>query len=124
MNHSRSVPAYAPNGRRLREYSLEAVDRLLALTPPRVTAKRHRRTGRVTSIQFLPQKTAALEGNETLPKSVHLGQHYSYEQTVDDAGHRVWAFTRLLAPRDTDVDVEEYLQAVFRAVPLSCLRRR
>lgn len=91
--------------------------------------KRNRRTGRITSAQFrpLPQNSAALEGNETLRKTAHLGQHYSYRELVDEHGHRVWSYVNLLVPGDCRSNrqaIEAYLQKVFRAVQLSCLAHR
>jgi hypothetical protein len=122
------VPCYSASGRRLRSYSLEAIGRCLALEPPNVVVKRNKRTGRITSAQFVPQalNSAALGGTtETLSKSAHLGQHYSYSETVDDRGHRAWRFAQFLMPRDMAIDdpeaLELDLQKVFRAVALSCL---
>ena len=117
-----TIPAYSSSGRRLRNYSLEAVERFLSATPPTCSVKRNRKTGRICSVQFfpLPQNSAALEGKEPLRKTAHMGQHYSFPQQVDESGRRVWRFAPVLVPRD--VDSEMFLMSVFRAVPLSCLK--
>ncbi len=116
-----TVPAYSSSGRRLRNYSLEAVERFLSAEPPTCSVKRNRKTGRICSVQFfpLPQNSAALEGKEPLRKTAHMGQHYSFAQQVDESGRRVWRFSPVLVPRD--VDAETFLMSVFRAVPLSCM---
>jgi len=109
--------------------SIESIERCLSVEPPILTVKRNRRTGRICSAQFLPlaRNSAALEGNETLRKTAHMGQHYSYAAAVDEAGHKSWRFVDFLFPADLRLEldaqaaVEAYLQSVFRAVPLSCL---
>lgn len=84
------------------------------------SVKRNRKTGRICSVQFFPlPRTAALEGNESLRKTAHMGQHYSFAQPVDESGRRVWRFASMLVPRDEDT--EAFLMSVFRAVPLSCI---
>ena len=115
------MPAYSSCGRRLRNYSLEAVERFLSVTPPACSVKRNRKTGRITSVQFfpLPQSSPAVGGKDPLRKTAHMGQHYSFAQAVDKSGRRVWRFASLLLPRDEDT--ETYIMSVFRAVPLSCI---
>ncbi len=119
---SSGVPAYSSSGRRLRNYSLDAIERILALEPPGVVVKRNKRTGRITSAQFLPlpQNSKAVEGKEPLRKTAHMGQAYSFQQSLEDSGRKAWSFSRLLLPGD-DEDMERRLQMIFRAVPLSCL---
>ena len=125
------VPSYSASGRRLRNYSLEAIGRCLALVPPSCAVKRNRRTGRITSAQFLPLpgNSSALEGTGRLAKTAHMGQHYSYAETIDDGGRRAWRFQRFLVPSEMSIsldakqEIEEYLRGVFRAVPLSCIVR-
>jgi hypothetical protein len=127
---SAGIPAYAASGRRLRNYSHEAVDRLLALERPGCVAKRNKRTGRVTSITFLPlpQNSTAVEGKEPIRKTAHMGQSYSFKEHLTDTGLRTWMFTKLLLPRAGDEEhcefadeMERRLQMIFRAVPLSCM---
>jgi hypothetical protein len=118
---TRSVPAYASNGRRLRDYSVEAVERCLALKL--CIAKRHRKSGRIASIQFLPPRSSG----EPVPKTVHMGQRYSFCERLDDTAYRAWKFSRTLVPRDWAADPEEVereLQKIFRAVALSCFIQR
>jgi hypothetical protein len=101
--------------------------RCLALEKRIVVVTRNRRTGHITSAQFLPLalNSRALEGNESIRKTAHLGQHYSYAEQVDDHGHHAWRFSRLLFPRGLlgrDAQAfERVLQSIFRAVPLSCI---
>jgi hypothetical protein len=124
------IPAYASNGRRLRSYSLATIEACLAMTPPSVVVKRNKRTGRITSAQFmpLPRDSSAVEGKEQIRKHAHMGQRYCFRQKVDDEGHQAWRFAPFLTPLAmrldpgvTADDIERWLQSIFRAVPLSCL---
>lgn len=123
------IPSYCSSGRRLRDYSREAIERCLALDKRIVVVTRNKRTGRITSAQFLPLalNSTALEGNESIRKTAHLGQHYSYAEQVDDHGHHAWRFAEFLFPRDLGMRdaaaFERVLQGIFRAVQLSCLVR-
>jgi hypothetical protein len=115
-----TVPAYLSNGRRVRNYSREAVDAMLAVERPSIVAKYNRRTGRVTSITFIPGNRNSRElEKEPLRKSVHMGQAYSFRESVSDSGRKAWSHSNLLSPRDADA--EAHLISVFRAVPLSCM---
>jgi hypothetical protein len=124
------IPAYTANGLRLRNYSLRAIEACLAMTPPAVVVKRNKRTGLITSAQFmpLPRNSSAVDGKEPIKKHAHMGQRYSFHQPVDTNGHRAWRFSKFLTPLDmqldpgvTSEDIERWLQKIFRAVPLSCL---
>ncbi len=124
------IPAYSSSGRRLRNYSHEAVERILGLTPTACVAKRNKRTGHICSVQFLPlpQNSSAVEGKEPLRKTAHMGQHYCFEQAILDSGRKAWGFAKILVPRedrdlDDPEDMERRLQLIFRAVPLSCMKR-
>ena len=117
-----SIPAYSSSGQRLRNYSLAAVERFLAIKPPACVAKHNRRTGRVCSIQFFPlpeSSSACREAKQKILATAHMGQAYSFKECVDNAGHRVWKHSQTLMPRSEDADT--YLRLIFRAVPLSCL---
>jgi hypothetical protein len=115
-----TVPAYLSNGRRVRNYSREAVDAMLAVERPSIVAKYNRRTGLVTSITFIPGNRNSRElEKEPLRKSVHMGQAYSFRESVSDSGRKAWSHSNLLSPRDADA--EAHLISVFRAVPLSCM---
>jgi hypothetical protein len=113
----------------LRNYSLDAILRCLALEKRIVVVTRNKRTGHITSAQFLPLplNSRALEGNESIRKTAHLGQHYSYAEQVDNAGHHAWRFAKFLFPRDLGLRdaaaFERVLQSIFRSVQLSCLVR-
>lgn len=106
----------------MRNYSLSAIDALLAQTPPRCSVKRSK-TGRITSVQLFPltSEGAAADEKRPLRKTAHLGQHYSYAEQVDESGRKAWRFRRDLTPRTEEE--ETFLIEVFRAVPLSCLQR-
>ena len=86
--------------------------------------KRNRR-GQVVCAQFR-------YGREPSPirKSAHRGQRYSVIRTLGDA--RLWQHRRLVQAQDLEralglaIDEEDadlFVRAVFRAVPLSILRR-
>ena len=113
-----TVPAYSASGRRVRNYSLAAVETLLA--EKRCSVKRTK-TGRITSVQLFPltSGTAAADEKTPLRKTIHVGQRYSHRQQVDEAGHRTWRHVPLLTPRTEEAEL--FLMKIFRAVPLSCL---
>lgn len=122
------MPAYSSDGERLRNYSYAAAEQYVAVK--RAVAKHNKRTGRIVAITFkpLPPDSAALSGKSALVKHAHMGQHYSEEKTVDNAGHKAWQHKPMLFPRDLayvddPIEMELELQLVFRAVPLSCLVR-
>ena len=129
-SHTRSVPAYSSDGKRIRTYSPEAAERYVAVK--RAIATYNKRTGQITAITFkpLPPDSPALSGKAPLRKHAHMGQHYSHQQQVDDAGRKAWCFKPFLFPRDRfgiehlDLaeDVERFLIGIFRAVPLSCIK--
>jgi hypothetical protein len=125
------IPTYTSNGVRLRNYSPETIEACLRMTPPGVVVKRNKRTGLITSAQFmpLPRNSSAVDGKEPIRKHAHMGQRYSFRVSVDDRGHRAWRFSDFLTPDDmrldpgvTSADLEDWLRAIFRAVPLSCLK--
>lgn len=116
---------FASDGRRLRDYSLRAVELLLAIS--RVVVERNKR-GEILCATFRP-----LSGANPLSKSAHMGQRYSYAQPLAD-GHYAWRHRELIGERDiealfgelTEHELESrelFIRAVFRAVPLSILRR-
>ena len=116
------IPTFRADGRRVRDYSLEAIERLLGLSL--IVVKRSRK-GRITCAQF---KSDA--GANPLVKSAHMGQQYSYEHHLP-SGHCAWSHRDLIQRQDVEAlfgetvesrqDVDLYVRAVFRAVPLSCL---
>ena len=113
-----TVPAYSASGRRVRNYSLAAVETLLA--QKRCSVKRAK-NGRITSAQLFPLTSGAAAADEKTPlrKTIHVGQRYSHRQQVDEAGHRAWRHVPLLTPRTEEAEL--FLLKIFRAVPLSCL---
>ena len=120
---ARSVPAYAATGQRLRRYSPEAAERYTSLHL--CIARRHKRTGRITSIQFrpLPQDCKAVDRGSSCRRNAYAGQRYSYRERLHDS-LRAWCFVPFLVGRlagEEREDVELRLMEIFRAVPLSCL---
>ena len=103
---------FSADGRPLRSYSRERLEFLAA--HDRVVLIRNRK-GRITSAHFREA------GSSPIQAHAHMGQRYSFEQRVGDA--RLWQHKRLLhGARGAELaDAERYLQAVFRAVPLSCM---
>src|SRR5206468_12549380 len=88
------------------------------------------RLGRLKSIQFrpLPRDTSALEGNEPIRKSAHLGQHYAHCSSVGESGRRAWRFVEFLVPDEIRDErnqalIERFLVSIFRAVPLSVMNK-
>jgi hypothetical protein len=118
-----SIPTFGADGRRLRSYSLPAVERLLSLS--KVVVRRNRR-GRITSACFRPT-----DGANPLRLTALMGTRYSYQQQLDE--HRAWSHRRLIQRQDVEalmgeelldeVEIDVYVRAVFRAVPLSVMRR-
>jgi hypothetical protein len=128
-----AIPTYAANGVRLRNRSLASIETCLHLTPPRVVVKRNKRTGRITSAQFmpLPRDSSAVDGKEEVRSRAPLGQRYSFrDAAINHGGHRPWRFCEFPTPGDMrrdpfvePADIEAWHQAMFRAVPLSCLAK-
>lgn len=123
MAQKQRIPAYAANGVRLRDFSLEAVWALLVYG--RVEATTNRR-GEIRRIDFLPIVVEA-----DVDDTSYRGQTYSRQVDVDagrSARSRVWEFRPLIPPqaqydlyRDADSieDVERFIRSIFVAVPLS-----
>lgn len=120
---AKAVPTFRADGRRVRDYSMEAIARLLALGM--IVIARSRK-GRITCAQF---KSDA--GANPLVKSAHMGQQYSYEQALP-SGHYAWRHREMIQRQDVEMlfgerpeskrELDLYVRAIFRAVPLSCLR--
>jgi hypothetical protein len=97
------VQMFAASGTRIRDRSLESVERLLVLNL--VIAHRNRR-GKIVAAQFR-------EANGASPVRItaHMGTKYSYQEHLGD--YRAW--------RLKDLPSIDHVRAVFRAVPLSCM---
>jgi hypothetical protein len=113
------IPTYAADGRRLRNYSPDEINHLLSLSL--VVVRRNQR-GQIRVAQFRGQG-----GANPLRRTAHLGTRYAF---LGEA--RVWKHRRLLQSQDVEylfgepdnlAEAELFVQAVFRAVPLSCLKR-
>ncbi len=120
------IPTYATDGTRLhgyrmRDYALSAIERLLKLS--KVVVRRNRQ-GRIVSAQFRPEC-----GANPLCATALAGTRYSYLEQIYE--HRVWSHRRLLPrqdleklagePLESEAEREQFVQAIFRAVPLSCM---
>jgi hypothetical protein len=118
----RFIAAYDAHGRRMRSYSLEAALRHVADARAVPTFSRR---GTLTAITFRPTSTRPA----TVLKTAHMGQRYSYPERVGE--HYAWTHAPMLSPRtlshlaERELEAEQaelYLMAIFRAVPLSCMR--
>jgi hypothetical protein len=121
---SQKIPAYAPdNSTRRRSYSLEAIERFLALDL--VVAIRGRK-GKILRVYF-----RETDGGNPLRTSAHMGQAYSYNQPLPNGRH-AWKHRKLVRderdlaalfgePPDDPVEADLYVRAIFWAVPLSCM---
>jgi hypothetical protein len=115
----RNIQCFAADGRRIRSYSPEAIERLRE--GGRVVVIRNR-SGRVTSAHF-----CEIAGANPVSKTAHMGQHYSYQQSIGEA--RLWQHRPLISRVDRNElldsmdhnQAENFIRGVFRAVPLSCL---
>jgi hypothetical protein len=116
------IPTFASDGRRLRAYSLQAIERLLSLS---LVVVRHNRRGQIVCAHFRPQ-----DGSNPLRATANMGQRYYYLEHVGD--RRVYAHTPLISRQDleelkdtasTPEELDRYVRNIFRAVPLSCMER-
>lgn len=104
------IPTYAYDGRRLRNYSAEAIERLLSLGLVAVERKRNR----IVSAHF-----RSVAGANPLKQTAHLGQTYSVLTRVGDA--RLWQHTPLLQrlakdEQDDAASADAFVRDVFRSV--------
>jgi hypothetical protein len=106
---SPTIPAYSPDGRRRRNVSAGAVERLL--NQDKIVIRKNK-NGRVTCVQFLCE-----DGANPLQSVAHGGTKYSFQRRFGLA--RVWVLKNLAPSGDEDADL--FVRCVFRAVPLSVL---
>jgi hypothetical protein len=102
-----SIPTYSADGKRLRDYSLSAIQSLFQ--QGRVTLE-HGRKGRICRAYFRAtdsQQNAV--GTNPIVKRPHAGTHYSFVGQVGSA--RLWQFQEL-------PDSREPFRAVERSVTL------
>lgn len=119
---SYTVPTFAADGRRLRNYTPEAIEHLLSLS---LVAVERGRKDRIKCAFFRPTSGAS----PVRPKA-HMGTKYSSNELLP-SGHHSWKHRRLLqsqhleeilgVPVANEKELDRFLQSVFRAVPLSCL---
>jgi hypothetical protein len=115
-----NIPTFAADGRRLRNSSPEAVERLLARE--QIVVRRNRR-GRIICAQFREDN-----GANPLRKTAHMGTHYSFEEHVNDC--YVWRHKPLPQPQTAarmmgeEVEderlIDRYIRRIFQNVALSC----
>ena len=118
------VPTYAANGRRLFDHTVAAIERLLVLS--RVVVKKSRK-GKILAATYRP-----LSGASPIAKTAHRGTRYSYWAHINEV--HVWTHRRMIQAQDLEYlmgempddpeEAERFVQAVFRAVPLSCMPKR
>jgi len=120
-----AIPTYASDGRRLRRYTLEAIERLEQLD---LVAVQRNRKGRIVCAHFRPQ-----DGANPISNAAHTGTRYSFEESLP-SGCAAWthralerdprALATLFGESADDSDQAElFVRAIFRAVPLSCMKR-
>ncbi len=119
------IPTFAADGRRLRNYSVESVERLSNLHL--ITVVRAGRKGAIVSAHF-----RSPGGASAIKRTAHLGQKYSYLARIGQS--RLWQHQPLLQRTDRrqlEADTaddraaaELYIRGIFRAVPLSCLQHQ
>lgn len=123
MATDKTVPTYAADGRRLRSYTLEAIERLVKLDLVAVQRNRH---GRIVLANFRP-----VDGANPIRTTAHLGTKYSFNEHLP-SGLTAWKHRALLRDEralaatlgelaDDPADADLFIRRVFRAVPLSCL---
>lgn len=119
-----TVPTYATDGRRLRRYTLEAIERLETLD---LVAVQRNRKGRIVAAHF-----RGLDGANPIQNNAHMGQSYSFEQHLA-SGRTAWKHRKLIQDGrmletlfgetpDDRAEAELFIRAIFRAVPLSCMK--
>lgn len=125
MATEKTVPTYAVDGRRLRSYTLEAIERLLQMD---LVAVQRNRAGRIVTAHFRDG-----EGANPIRATAHLGTKYSFNQHLP-SGRTAWKYRALMRDEralaaslgeiaDDPVDADLFIRRVFRAVPLSCIKR-
>ena len=125
MATEKTVPTYAADGRRLRSYTLEAIERLLQLD---LIAVQRNRAGRIVTAHFRDGG-----GANPIRNSAHMGQNYSFEEMLP-SGNSAWKHSDLFRDkrdRQTLYDdaygdvaaIDLFVRGIFRAVPLSCMSR-
>jgi hypothetical protein len=116
------IPTYAADGRRLRDYALSSIERLLTL---HLIIVARNRKGKIVCAHFRP-----VGGANPLRRAAHLGTRYSFELPLP-SGHFAWTHRRLLQSQEIEAlfgelddrdDADQFVRAVFRAVPLSVMR--
>lgn len=112
MPKTRYIPTLSSDGQRRRRYSLEAIERLLSMDL--VTVQRNRK-GRIAFAAFRSSL-----GASPIRPTAHIGTKYSFYERLPD-GHHAWALHGL--PTNEHEDADLFVRAVFRAVPLSCMKQ-
>lgn len=121
----KKIPTLSADGQRWRGYSLEAIERLRG--KDLVTVERGRR-GQIKVAYF-----RKIDGANPIQATAHMGTRYSFEEPLR-SGHFAWTHRELVrddnslaaifgVPPDDRADAERYVRAIFRAVPLSCMKQ-
>ena len=122
LSSERKIPTYAADGRRLRDYSLAAIERLESLSLVVV----RRLNGRIRCALF-----RGLMGANPLRATAHAGTRYSFLRRSGEV--RLWEHAPLVQRQEIEAlfegarSVEDarlldrFVRAIFLAVPLSCL---
>lgn len=117
-----TIPTYASDGRRLRRYTLAAIERLEKLD---LVAVQRNRKGKIVCAHFRPQ-----DGANPLSTSIPSGTRYSFEEALPN-GLSAWRHRSLVSDRQSlealfdelPDDINVAIAAIYCAVPLSCMKR-
>lgn len=74
------------------------------------------RHGRISFAAF-----RSATGANPIRNTAHVGSKYSFREKIDD-GLFAWSLRGLPSSRHEDADL--FVRAIFRAVPLSCMKKR
>jgi len=119
------IPTYSSEGRRLRRYTLEAIERLEQLN---LVAVQRNRRGRIVCAHF-----RGIDGANPIQNAPHSGTFYSSEETLP-SGRSAWkhrglvrdrgALESLLGEAPEDLQEAEVLcAAIFQRVLVSCIAK-
>ena len=109
-----TIPTFSADGKRLRNYSLASIEKLLE--QDRMAVERNR-AGKITCATMRPA-----DRSNPIATTAHMGQSYSFLEHLP-SGHCAWSHSRLLdaseATAEGIADAEAFVRNVFMQVPNS-----
>ena len=106
-----TIPTFSSDGRRLRNYNLASIEKLLDVDRVAVERDRH---GQITCATFRPAS-----GANPIKANAHMGQSYSFPQQLP-SGHRAWTHSSLIDSSEASEagirDAETFIRGVFHHV--------